>query len=134
MRTNRWVVRTEAAPSPVGPYSQGMVASGLVFTVGVVGSNPVTSELVGGGLEVQVPQALDNLEAILEGAGTTMSAIVKANVYLVDMADFAAFNEIYGARLREPYPPRTTLAVAGLPLGARVEIDCIALTSMGRTW
>ena len=132
MSTNRRVVRTEAAPSPVGPYSQGMVAGGLVFTVGVVGSNPATSELVGGGLEAQVHQALDNLEAILEGAGTTMSAIIKANVYLADMADFAAFNETYGARMSEPYPPRTTVAVAGLPLGARVEIDCVALTSMGR--
>ena len=133
MNTNRQVVRTEAAPSPVGPYSQGMVAGGLVFTVGVVGSNPATRELVGGGLEAQIHQALDNLEAILEGAGTTMSSIIKANVYLADMADFAAFNEIYGARMSEPYPPRTTVAVAGLPLGARVEIDCVALTSMGRT-
>lgn len=133
MSMNRRVVRTEVAPSPVGPYSQGMVAGGLVFTVGVVGSNPATSELVAGGLEAQVHQALDNLEAILEGAGTTMSAIIKANVYLADMADFAAFNEIYGARMREPYPARTTVAVAGLPLGARVEIDCVALTSMGRT-
>ena len=133
MSTNRRVVRTEAAPSPVGPYSQGMVAGGLVFTVGVVGSHPATSELVAGGLEAQVHRALDNLEAILEGAGTTMSAIIKANVYLADMADYAAFNEIYGARMSEPYPPRTTVAVAGLPLGARVEIDCVALTSMGRT-
>jgi 2-iminobutanoate/2-iminopropanoate deaminase len=110
-----------------------MVAGGLVFTVGVVGSNPATSELVAGGLEAQVHQALDNLEAILDAAGTTMSAIVRANVYLADMADFAAFNEIYGARMSEPYPPRTTVAVAGLPLGARAEIDCVALTSMGRT-
>jgi 2-iminobutanoate/2-iminopropanoate deaminase len=133
VRTNRRVLRTEAAPAPVGPYSQGMVAGGLVFTVGVVGSNPATSELVAGGLEAQAHQALDNLEAILDAAGTTMSAIVKANVYLADMADLAAFNEIYGARMSEPYPPRTTVAVAGLPLGARVEIDCVALTSMGRT-
>ena len=110
-----------------------MVAGGLVFTVGVVGSNPATSELAGGGLEAQIHQALDNLEAILEGAGTTMSAIIKANVYLADMADFPAFNAIYGAKMSEPYPPRTTVAVAGLPLGARVEIDCVALTSMGRT-
>ena len=131
MRTNRRVLRTEAAPAPVGPYSQGMVARGFVFTVGVVGSNPATSELVAAGLEAQVHQALDNLEAILEGAATTMSAIIKVNVYLADMADFAAFNEIYGARMSEPYPPRTTVAVAGLPLGARVEIDCVALTSLG---
>ena len=128
MRPNRRVLTTEAAPVPVGPYSQGMVGGGLVFTVGVVGSSPATSELVAGGLEAEVHQALDNLEAILDAAGTTMSAIVKANVYLVDMADFAAFNEIYGARMSEPYPPRTTVAVAGLPLGARVEIACIALS------
>ena len=132
MSTNRRVLRTEAAPSPVGPYSQGMVAGSLVFTVGVVGSDPDTSELVGGGLEAQIQQALDNLEAIVEAAGTTMSAIIKANVYLADMADVAAFNRIYGARVSEPYPSRTTVAVLGLPLGARVEIDCIALTSMVR--
>jgi len=129
---HRQAVHTASAPAPIGPYSQAMVGGGFVFTVGVVGSNPATSQLVPGGLAAEARQALENLDRILDAAGSVMTAIVKCTVYLTDMGDFAAFNEIYSSKVPKPFPARTTVAVLGLPLGARVEIDCVAVADSGQ--
>jgi 2-iminobutanoate/2-iminopropanoate deaminase len=120
-------VATDGAPKAIGPYSQGIRANGFVFTAGQVALDPKTGELVAGGIAEQTTRALENLRAILTEAGPSMAQVVKTTVFLVDMADFAAMNEVYGRAFGPHRPARSTVAVAALPRGARVEIEAIAL-------
>ncbi len=120
------VVSTPAAPKAIGPYSQAIASGKLVFTAGQVALDPATMELVAGGVAEQTERALANLKAVLAAAGTDLSHVVKTTVFLVDMADFAAMNEVYARHFGAHRPARSTVAVAGLPKGARVEIDVVA--------
>lgn len=120
-----------AAPSPrgpaaLGPYSHAIWAGDLLYCSGQTPIDPATNRLVEGDVETQTHRVFDNLQAVVEDAGLTMDHVVKCNVYLVDMADFPAMNRAYQARFAAPFPARTTVAVAGLPLGARVEIELVA--------
>jgi 2-iminobutanoate/2-iminopropanoate deaminase len=121
------IIRTDKAPAPIGPYSQGIVAAGLVFTAGQGGIDPQTKKLVPGGVAAETRQTLENLKSILAAAGCTMADVVSVNVYLVDMADFPAMNQVYGEYFSESPPARTTVAVAQLPMGSMVEITCAAV-------
>jgi 2-iminobutanoate/2-iminopropanoate deaminase len=126
---DKTVVRTESAPAPFqgAPYSQAIVANGFVFVAGQVGLQPDHSELVGDGIAEQTEQAFDNLQAILEEAGSGLNRIVKTTVFLDDFGDFAAMNEVYARRIGANPPARSTVEVAGLPSGAKVEIEAIAV-------
>ena len=120
------------APKAIGPYSHAQVVrlhggNRMVFTSGQVGLDPASGELVEGGIQAQTERAFANLAAVLAGAGLTLLDVVKATVYLADMQDFAAMNEVYAKHLGEVLPARTTIAAAGLPKGARVEIDAVAV-------
>ncbi len=120
------VVSTPGAPKAIGPYSQAIVHGGLVYTAGQVALDPATMELVAGGVAEQADRALTNLAAVLAEAGSGLDRVIKTTVYLVDMADFGAMNEVYARHFGNHRPARSTVAVAGLPKGARVEIDVIA--------
>ncbi len=119
-------VLTARAPAPVGPYSQAIRVDGFIFCSGQVGLDPATGKLVPGGIPEQTRQVLDNLAAVLAAADLTLGSIVKTTIFLVDINDFAAVNAIYAERMGTPPPARSTVAVAALPLGARVEIEAIA--------
>ena len=120
------IVATPGAPRAIGPYSQGIRAGGLLFTAGQVGFDPATGELVDGGIAGQTRRVLENIRAILEAGGSGLGRVVKTTVDLVDMADFAAMNEVYAGVFGEHRPARSTVAVAALPRGARVEIEAVA--------
>ncbi|HEY7682763.1 MAG TPA: RidA family protein [Gemmatimonadales bacterium] len=120
-------VATDQAPKAIGPYSQATIANGLVFAAGQIAFNPATMEIVGGGIQEQTDRVLANLRTVLEAAGSGLSKVVKTTVYLVDMADFPAMNEVYARAFGDHKPARSTVAVAGLPRGVRVEIDVIAV-------
>jgi 2-iminobutanoate/2-iminopropanoate deaminase len=120
------VVASTGAPMAIGPYSQGIAAGGLLFTAGQVALDPSTGELVVGGIADQTTRALENLRAVLAAAGSSPSQVIKTTVFLVDMADFAGMNEVYGRFFGSHRPARSTVAVAGLPRGALVEIEVIA--------
>ena len=125
-------LHVEDAPKAIGPYVQAQVVrlhggQKMVFTSGQVGLDPATGELVAGGVKEQATRALANLTAVLRGAGMTLGDVVKTTVFLADMADFAAMNEVYAAAFGPTPPARTTIAAAGLPKGAQVEIECVAL-------
>lgn len=119
-------VRSEKAPAPIGPYSQAIAAGGELFCSGQVALDPATGELVGADAAAQADRALQNLGAVLEAGGMSHADVVKTTIFLVDMNDFAAVNEVYGRYFEGTKPARTTIAVAALPKGARVEIDAIA--------
>ena len=121
------VVATDRAPRAIGPYSQAIVADGVVYTAGQVALDPQSGELVGTTVAEQTEQALKNLTAVLAAAGSSLGQVVKTTVYLADMADFAAMNEVYGKHFGGHKPARSTVQAAGLPKGARVEIDAIAI-------
>lgn len=121
------VVETDRAPRAIGPYSQGIASGGLVFTAGQVGLDPATGQLVEGGVEAETRQALANLGAVLLAGGASLASVVKTTVFLADMADFAAMNAVYAEQFEAPFPARSTVAVRALPLGARFEIEAIAL-------
>ena len=127
--SEKTVVRTESAPAPFqgAPYSQAIAANGFVFVSGQLGLQPDHTELVGEGIVEQTEQAFDNLAAILEEAGSGLDRIVKTTVFLDDFGDFAAMNEAYGRRIGDRPPARSTVEVAALPSGAKVEIEAIAL-------
>ena len=120
------------APKAIGPYSQAQVVrlhggNRLVFTAGQVGLDPRTGEMVAGGVAEQTAQVIKNLTAVLSGAGLALEDVVKTTVFLVDMEDFQAMNEVYGRHFADAPPARTTIAAAGLPRGARVEVEAIAV-------
>ncbi len=121
------VIHTNKAPDAIGPYEQAIKANGFVYTAGQIGLEPGTGELVAGSVEEQARRVLDNVTAVLEAAGASWGQVVKTTIYLSDMADFAAVNSIYEVYLGSAKPARTTVAVAGLPKGALVEIDVVAL-------
>jgi len=120
-------VHSDEAPKAIGPYSQAVLSGSLAFCSGQIGLDPRTGSLVEGGVEAETRRVLDNLTAVLEAAGARPAQVVKTTIYLVDMADFAAVNAIYGEYFQEPYPARATVAVTALPRGARVEIDATAV-------
>jgi 2-iminobutanoate/2-iminopropanoate deaminase len=119
-------VSTARAPKAIGPYSQAVTANGFLFTAGQVALDPAKGELVAGGITEQTTRALENLRAVLAEAGTDFSHVVKTTVFLVDMADFTDMNAVYARAFGDHRPARSTVAVAGLPRGARVEIEVIA--------
>ncbi len=119
-------VHTDGAPAALGPYSQAIVAGGFVYTAGQIPLDPDSGELVEGGVEVQAERVLENLGAILAAAGSSFSKVVKTTVFLSDMDDYAAVNEVYARHFREPYPARSAVEVARLPRGVRLEIEAVA--------
>jgi 2-iminobutanoate/2-iminopropanoate deaminase len=121
------VVTSTMAPAAVGPYSQAIAAGELVFCSGQIGIDPATGALVEGGVEAEAERALRNLAAVLDAAGLGLADVAKATIFLADIADFAAVNAVYARFMPDPPPARTTVAVAGLPRGARVEIEAIAV-------
>jgi len=130
----RMPVQTDAAPGAIGPYSQAIVSGGLVFTAGQLGTDPATGELVEGGTAAQAEQALRNLEAVLDAAGTGFGNALKVTIFLADIADMSEVNEVYLRHMMPPLPARTTVAVRGLPRGGLIEIECIAqLAERGET-
>ncbi len=130
--SKRGAVHTPGAPEAIGPYSQGHWAGKLFFSAGQIGLDPESGELVAPGVEPQARRALRNLRAVLEAAGLSMADVVKTTIFLVDMADFAVVNEAYAEAFEAPYPARSTVAVASLPKGGRVEIEVVARRSGGR--
>jgi 2-iminobutanoate/2-iminopropanoate deaminase len=120
---------TSPESRPIGPYSPGIAVGDLVFLSGQTPLDAATGTLVEGDIARQARQCLENLKALLQAAGLGFGHVVKTTIFLTDMADFAAVNEVYRAYLREPYPARSTVAVAALPMGARVEIEMIASRS-----
>jgi len=125
---SRQAVSTTGAPAAIGPYSQGIDADGLVFCSGQLGLDPTTGELVDG-VEAQAERALRNIEAVLDSAGATFADVVKTTIFLVDIGDFAAVNAVYGRFMPDPPPARSTVGVAALPKGGRVEVEAIARRS-----
>ena len=122
----REAISTEAAPKAIGPYSQAVRAGSLVFVSGQIPLDPATGALVDGDIAAQTHRVFANLEAILKAAGSSLDQVVRATVYLADMNDFAAVNEIYAGYFSSPAPARATVQAARLPKDARVEIDVIA--------
>ena len=120
------VVATGGAPRAIGPYSQGIVANGLLFTAGQIALDPATGEVVPGGVAEQTARVMENLRAILSAAGSGLDRVVKTTVFLADMGDFTAMNEVYAKAFGDHRPARSTVAAAGLPRGVRVEIEAIA--------
>ena len=121
------IVSTDKAPAAVGPYSQGIIANGMVFTAGQVPLVPGTKSLAEGGVQAQARQSLENVKGVLEAAGTSLDKVVKVTVFLQSMDDFAAMNEVYATYFTENPPARSAVEVAKLPLGAMIEIEAIAL-------
>lgn len=122
-------VRSDGAPAPVGPYSQAVVCDGWLFASGQIPLDPTSGRLVDGDVEAQTRRVLANLRAVLEAAGVDLNAVVRTTIYLTDLGDFRRVNATYAEHFpNEPQPARTTVQVAALPLGARVELDCIART------
>ena len=121
------VIHTDSAPKAIGPYSQAIVAGNLVFTSGQIPLDPKTQQLVEGDIRAQTERVMENLAAVLQAAGVTFAEVVKATIFVADLGDFATVNEIYGRRFPAHPPARSTVQVAALPKGARVEIDLIAV-------
>jgi 2-iminobutanoate/2-iminopropanoate deaminase len=122
------IIRTDKAPAPVGPYNQGVQVSGtLLFTAGQIALNPATGQLVEGDIKAQTRQVFENLKAVLEAGGSSLDNVIKANVCLKDMNEFAQMNEVFAEYFGASPPARTTVEVARLPKDAKVEIDLIAV-------
>lgn len=121
------IVSTEMAPGAIGPYSQAIKANGMIFCSGQIPIDPSTGEFVEGGVAEQTEQVLKNLTAVLNEGGASLESVVKTTVFLADMNDFAAMNEVYGRYFDGNKPARATVQAARLPRDARVEIDCIAV-------
>lgn len=120
------VIHTDSAPAAIGPYSQAIQIGDLLFVSGQVPIDPSTGAIVEGDIKAQAQQSLNNLKAILNAAGTNMGAVVKTTVFLADMTDFAAMNEVYAQFFQEPFPARSAVQVGRLPKDAKVEIEAIA--------
>ena|SRR5688572_14536663 len=120
-------IQTNKAPHAIGPYSQAIVADRLVFTAGQIPLDPSSGELVTGGIKEQTRRVLDNLKAILEASGASLNSVVKTTVFLSDMGEFAAMNEVYTSYFTEHKPARSTVQAARLPRDVKVEIDAIAV-------
>lgn len=129
MSWKRTVVATDQAPAAVGPYSQAIRAGKLVFTAGQIPIDPATGKLVEGDIQVQTRRALQNVQAVLEAAGTSLAKVVKTTVFLQDMGDFKAMNAVYAEFFPENPPARSAVQVAALPLGVDIEVEAIALSA-----
>jgi 2-iminobutanoate/2-iminopropanoate deaminase len=125
-------VHTESAPAAIGPYSQAVIANGFLFTAGQIALDPATAQIVPGDVVAQTERVFGNLAAILAEAGATWSDVVKATVFLTDMADFPRVNEVYARVMGPSRPARSTVQVSGLPRGVLVEIDLVAAMPAGR--
>jgi len=125
----RQPIKTENAPAAIGPYSQAIKANGFVFVSGQIPIDPQTGEFVAGGITEQTARVLKNLTAVLEAAGSSLERVVKTTVFLADMKEFSSMNEVYKDFFPSPPPARSTVAAAGLPRDARVEIEAVALAS-----
>lgn len=121
------IIATEKGPKAIGPYSQAVKGGGFIFTAGQIALDPATNQLVEGGVAQQTARVLENLKAIVEAAGSSLDRAVKATVYLKDMSDFAAMNEVYGKYFAQNPPARSTVEAARLPRDVRVEIDLVVL-------
>jgi 2-iminobutanoate/2-iminopropanoate deaminase len=121
------VIATDEAPKAIGPYSQAIASGDLVFTSGQIPLDPKTQEMVKGDIRAQAERVMENLRGVLEAAGASFATVVKTTIFLADLADFAAVNEVYGKRFAGSPPARSTVQVAALPKGARVEIEMIAV-------
>ena len=119
-------ISTTNAPAAIGPYSQAVEANGFVFVSGQLPIDPATGQFAPGGVKEQTRQSLTNIQAILQAAGLTMGHVVKTQVFLANISDFAAMNEVYSTFFQAPFPGRSAMAVKDLPKGALVEIECIA--------
>jgi 2-iminobutanoate/2-iminopropanoate deaminase len=120
-------VQTDGAPKAIGPYSQAIKALGMVFASGQIAFDPATGEIVDGGIVEQTERVLNNLEAVLEAAGTSLDRVVKTTVFLADLNEFGLMNEVYGKFFGDTPPARSTVEVSRLPRDVRIEIDAIAL-------
>lgn len=129
--TNRDAIHTDAAPAAAGPYSQAIRAGDLVFTAGQLGIDPASGDLVGPEVAAQAEAALGHLRSILEAAGSGLDQLAKVTVFLADIGDWPAVNEVYARIVPEPFPARSAFAVKDLPKGARVEIEAIAAIRAG---
>jgi 2-iminobutanoate/2-iminopropanoate deaminase len=123
------IVHTAKAPAAIGPYSQGVVANGFLFTAGQIAIDPATGQIVAGDVAAQTERVMANLTAVLTEAGATWNDVVKTTVFLHDMGDFPVVNEVYGRALGQARPARSTVQVAALPRGVLVEIDAIVALS-----
>jgi 2-iminobutanoate/2-iminopropanoate deaminase len=124
---SKQIVKTDKAPLPVAPYSQATIANGMIFTSGQLGIPAGQSELVSGGIQAETRQALENIRAVLEAAGSSLANVLKVTVFLDDINDFAAMNEIYSQFFTENHPARSAFQVGKLPRNAKVEIETVAL-------
>ena len=122
-------IQTDNAPAAIGPYSQAIKAGGFVFVSGQIPIDPQTGQFVAGGIAEQTERVLKNLSAVLEAAGSSLDLVVKTTVFLADMKEFSGMNEVYATFFSSPPPARATVAAAGLPRDARVEIEAVALAS-----
>src|SRR4029079_16299954 len=122
-------INTNKAPSAIGPYSQGIITNGFIFTAGQIPLDPKAGKIVEGGIVEQTDRVMENLQEVLRAAGATWSDVVKTTVYLIDLANFPTVNEVYGKWLGDARPARSTVQVAALPRGALVEIDVVATVS-----
>ncbi|HNY40346.1 MAG TPA: RidA family protein [Bryobacteraceae bacterium] len=120
------IISTEKAPKAIGPYSQAVAWNGLVYLSGQIPLDPVTGQLVDGGIAEQTVRVLENLKAVLEASGSALADVLKTTVFLKDMGEFAAMNEVYGRYFGENPPARATVEAARLPRDVRVEIECVA--------
>lgn len=122
------IIRTDNAPAPLGgaPYNQAVKAGGLVFLAGQIPLDAETGQLVEGGVVEQTHKCFDNVAAILEAAGSDLTKVIRAQVYMIDLGEFGEMNGVYSERMGQPYPARSTFQVASLPAGARVEIEVVA--------
>ncbi len=128
---DRVVISTETAPAAIGPYNQAVASDRLLFTAGQIALVPGTKELVAGGVTEQTERVLQNLKAVLEAGGSSLAEVLKTTVYLRDMADFPAMNDVYARHFGEDAPARSTVAVCGLPLDVLIEIDAVAKVHNG---
>jgi reactive intermediate/imine deaminase len=123
--TPRQIIRTDAAPKAIGPYSQAVRVGDTVYVSGQIPLDPATGTLVSGDIEAETRRVLENLQAIVQAAGGTLAQVVKVTIFLTDLAHFAAVNQLMASYFSEPYPARATIGVAALPRGARIEMECV---------
>jgi 2-iminobutanoate/2-iminopropanoate deaminase len=120
------ILHTDRAPQAIGPYSQGVRAGGFVFLSGQIPLDPVTGQVTGADIVAQTEQVMKNIEEVLSASGLGFADVVKTTIFLIDLADFSAVNEVYGSRFQQDPPARSTVEVKGLPRGVRVEIEVVA--------
>lgn len=126
---SKTIIHTENAPAAVGPYSQAVAISNLVYTAGQIPLDPQTGKMIDGEISAQTERALLNLQAVLQAAGSSLADVIKTTVFLQDMGEFGAMNAVYGRFFSENPPARSAVEVAALPLGARVEVEAVAIVN-----